>query len=501
VSCFSWQRLRRWLRDRKLTLLLRTTFLSSPQLKGTGKTTVARAIAEVLFRLELKPSDKIVERSANDLTADYVGQTSSKVTEALQDAKGGVLFIDEAYTLGDGPFGKEACDTLVAAMTSDNFRDVQLVIAGYPREMDEMFRTNPGFRSRFTHFFDFPDWTPADCVGFFKVCAEKEKFVSVGANVEDALRIGCEELLQYDGWANGRDVKRIFEETKAHRSDRVYDQTETEKILLLPDLEKALESTIASRTPKDGIGPSTLASRWGANGSPPPGQTTFSRPPNRARFELKQVCDAREKVEYDAELDTAETCTEQLEEATQIVEANMTNFIEEEGENEDSICCSPVRGSDGGDGRDEGVPDEVWDELQASKARDLEQLERLERLKEEQAELARHEEEARIRHEEDLKRIEKERVLAEQARLRKLAEEADARRRHEADVRRKRLEDEARRLEDERKRQEQIRERLRQISPCPMGFNWNRTGDGWRCGGGSHYVSDEQLHRQFGYDV
>ena len=80
---------------------------------GTGKTTLARVIADVLFGLKLKPSNKLVEMSALDLTADYVGQTTTKVKEALKEAKGGILFIDEAYSLGEGQFGKEACDTIV----------------------------------------------------------------------------------------------------------------------------------------------------------------------------------------------------------------------------------------------------------------------------------------------------------------------------------------------------------------------------------------------------
>jgi len=88
---------------------------------------VARTIAGVLFGLQLKPSDKIVETTALDLTAAYVGQTGDKVNQALREAKGGILFVDEAYNLGQGGFGKEACDTLVAGMTSDEFRDVQII--------------------------------------------------------------------------------------------------------------------------------------------------------------------------------------------------------------------------------------------------------------------------------------------------------------------------------------------------------------------------------------
>ena len=130
-------------------------------LVGTGKTTVARVIADILYELGLKSTNKIVEKSALDLTADFVGQTTTKVTEALNDAAGGILFIDEAYNLGEGQFGKEACDTLVAAMTSREHSSVTVVIAGYADAIHEMLDVNSGLKSRFTRvrYRCDPHWT------------------------------------------------------------------------------------------------------------------------------------------------------------------------------------------------------------------------------------------------------------------------------------------------------------------------------------------------------
>ena len=186
---------------------------------GTGKTTVARIIADVLFGLGLKPSNKIVEKSALDLTAEHVGHTKKKVNEALKEAKGGILFIDEAYNLGEGVYGKEACDTIVAAMTSPDFQDVSIVIAGYQDEINEMLNTNSGLKSRFTHFFDFPDWEAEDCVKFFSMLAEKEHF-SLGDGVMDEIDRGCSVLSKLDGWGNGRDVTKLWKESKGQRAHR-----------------------------------------------------------------------------------------------------------------------------------------------------------------------------------------------------------------------------------------------------------------------------------------
>ena len=217
---------------------------------GTGKTTVARVIADVLFGLGLKPSNKIVEKSALDMTADYVGQTKTKVTEALKEAKGGVLFIDEAYNLGRGSFGKEACDTIVQAMTSDEFADVLIVIAGYPSEINDMLNSNSGLKSRFTHFFEFPNWEPADCVSFFEMCATNEQF-TVEKGVLEKVEYGCSVIRALDGWGNGRDVKKLWEEAKSQRAERVYayDGPETPKRIMLNDVKAGVESVIQARIP------------------------------------------------------------------------------------------------------------------------------------------------------------------------------------------------------------------------------------------------------------
>lgn len=104
--------------------------------------------------------------------------------------------------MGQGPYGKETCDTLVAAMTSDEYRDVLIVLAGYPHEKHAMFNSNSGLKSRFTNFFEFPDLEPDDCVAFFKMCADKDA-MAVEKGVLDSLHDGIGRFKQLCGWANG----------------------------------------------------------------------------------------------------------------------------------------------------------------------------------------------------------------------------------------------------------------------------------------------------------
>lgn len=142
---------------------LHSLFLGNP---GTGKTTVARIVGKILFQKGIISSNKFIEVSRSDLIAGYVGQTATKTRDILQSALGGVLFIDEAYTLNsssDNDFGKESIDEILKFM-EDHRGDIVIIFAGYTDEMNEFLKLNPGLKSRIPTVFNFEDYSTEEII-------------------------------------------------------------------------------------------------------------------------------------------------------------------------------------------------------------------------------------------------------------------------------------------------------------------------------------------------
>jgi SpoVK/Ycf46/Vps4 family AAA+-type ATPase len=188
---------------------------------GTGKTTVARLIGRLYGTIGVVSKGHLIETSRADLVAGYVGQTALKVQEVVRRAIGGVLFIDEAYALatdGRWDFGNEAIATLVQMM--EVHRDnLAVIVAGYPDEMRRFIDFNPGLRSRFTNYIDFPDYTIAELIQIFEAMARTAK-LTLGPGVSARLRELFDTAGDVGNFGNARYARTIFEHAYANRAGR-----------------------------------------------------------------------------------------------------------------------------------------------------------------------------------------------------------------------------------------------------------------------------------------
>ena len=192
---------------------LHMVFLGNP---GTGKTTVARIVAEMLYNLKYIKQNKLIEVSSKDLVAEYVGQTAPKTNAVVQKALGGVLFVDEAYSLASGQgqgnsFNEEAIATLIQAM--ENYRDDLVVIfAGYTREMQDFLNANSGIVSRIGYTVEFEDYTPDELIQIFNQMMEKSGFI-VTKEAQNKVKEIIEEYKGTKNFGNARFVRNIYEKS------------------------------------------------------------------------------------------------------------------------------------------------------------------------------------------------------------------------------------------------------------------------------------------------
>ena len=192
---------------------LHMVFLGNP---GTGKTTVARIIAEMLYNLKYVKQNKLIEVSSKDLVAEYVGQTAPKTMEVVQKAMGGVLFIDEAYSLASGhgqgnSYNEEAIATLIQAM--ENYRDKFVVIfAGYTKEMQDFLNSNSGIVSRIGYTLEFDDYTEDELIEIFKSMTSKAGFIVEDEAIEQ-VRKAIKEYKDSENFGNARFIRNVYEKS------------------------------------------------------------------------------------------------------------------------------------------------------------------------------------------------------------------------------------------------------------------------------------------------
>ncbi len=190
---------------------------------GTGKTTVARIMAKIYKCLGVVTKGQLVETDRSGMVAGYMGQTALKTAQVIKKAKGGVLFIDEAYALsseeGSNDYGKEAIDTLVKGM-EDYRDDLVVIVAGYVDEMQKFIAMNPGLRSRFNKYINFENYSASEMLDIFKLSCNKNKFM-LSEEAENAILAYLEEHQDDATFGNARGVRNLFDQIVTNQATRI----------------------------------------------------------------------------------------------------------------------------------------------------------------------------------------------------------------------------------------------------------------------------------------
>ncbi|KAL4882176.1 P-loop containing nucleoside triphosphate hydrolase protein [Aspergillus karnatakaensis] len=427
---------------------------------GTGKTTTARKMGQVYYEMGLLSSAKVIESSATDLVGQYIGHTSPKTQELLEKSLGKILLIDEAYRLAEGPFAKEAMDEIVDCITKPKFfQKLIIILAGYDQDINRLMAINPGLTSRFPEELEFTSLTPEACIQLLAKLLQKRKaeFLpkvnSFDLEVLDSPRSEFTALLRKRfvtltktaNWANARDVQTI---SKAIFGVAIQSMRDRNIIICEDTITSKIDEMVSERTNRAANQP-------------------LSRNPTLDFLQAQAF--NRQPVQP-------------ILTTTSSISANVDDSPEtktpEPPASEAPKDTTP---------RDAGVADDVWEQLQKDK-QDVRaaETEYIELLKEERtteraiADLPPNptppktsdpavDAEAKRQHEQ--RRLQ---ALAERARLdelRKKREEAERRRRKE----------------------QEIQKKLRSMGVCVAGFQWISQANGYRCAGGSHFISNAAL--------
>ncbi len=200
---------------------LHMSFTGNP---GTGKTTVARRMADVLHRLKYIRRNHVVTVSRDDLVGQYIGHTAPKTKEILKKAMGGVLFIDEAYYLyrpeNERDYGQEAIEILLQVM-EDNRDDLVVILAGYKDRMDTFFRSNPGMSSRIAHHIDFPDYSAEELcrIAELMAMAMQYRFDEAG---QQAMAEYISLRMQQPRFSNARSIRNFIDRARLRMANRLF---------------------------------------------------------------------------------------------------------------------------------------------------------------------------------------------------------------------------------------------------------------------------------------
>jgi len=418
-------------------------------------------------------STEVIEASASDLVAQYVGQTGPKTKKLFERGLGKVLFVDEAYRLGTRDrFAQEAIDEMVSLLTQDTFAGkIVVVLAGYTDDMNNLLSANAGLSSRFPEEIMFDHIAPAKCVSILLKELEKQQIAAPHLEDPDAQEVEqlvdvFKQLGRLPGWGNARDVITLSKEIMRAAVNSSANSTAT-----TVQLEPNVALTLARKMLKDKrerLPKSSGQAKYGwlDNDDPPAAEASSSPPPPPS---------------IATNTNSSQNPGAPPPAAPAPPAASSPPPTQQPPAQSPPASIEPQHG-----GRDAGVSDAVWNQLERDKDAEIKEAEQ--RAKDATTLAA-----ARERAEAERRRLEQEeRQAADAAARREL--EAKRIRAIQVQERLRKLEEERQRVERERKkREEEVQLKLRQLGVCVAGYQWIKQGGGYRCAGGSHFVTDGQL--------
>jgi len=238
-------RVRKQLELSSETPTLHMCFTGNP---GTGKTTVALRMAEILHRLGYVREGHLVTVTRDDLVGQYIGHTAPKTKEVIKKAMGGVLFIDEAYYLyrpeNERDYGQESIEILLQVM-ENNRDDLVVILAGYKDRMDKFFHSNPGMRSRIAHHLDFPDYSAEELLAIAKLMIAQQNYC-FSAEGEKAFAQYIKKRMTMEHFANARSIRNALDRARLRQANRLFN-SKGSKLTKLQLMTLEAEDILASR--------------------------------------------------------------------------------------------------------------------------------------------------------------------------------------------------------------------------------------------------------------
>lgn len=239
------------------TPTLHMSFTGNP---GTGKTTVALRMAEILHRLGYVREGHLIAVTRDDLVGQYIGHTAPKTKEVIKKAMGGVLFVDEAYYLykpeNERDYGQESIEILLQIM-ENNRDDLVVILAGYKDKMDRFFSSNPGMRSRIAHHVDFPDYSPSELMAIAKLMLGGQNY-RFSPDGEQAFAEYIPLRMKLGNFANARSIRNALDRARLRQANRLF-ASKTQRLTKVDLMTLEAEDIMVSRVFQDN-GPETKTS-------------------------------------------------------------------------------------------------------------------------------------------------------------------------------------------------------------------------------------------------